>query len=155
MPQCARQLGFFAFEAACTALFTLEIVLRLAVSRARLRHCCSPFFAIDVASVLPFYLALAVPHSTAYLLALRAIRVLRLLRILKIGRHWFGVQIVGALVAHSSSALLLCFLASASALIASPMASTQQQLSVSRIAAPQMSNAGVVRVEIELEDGEP
>ena len=110
LPQCARQLGFFAFEAACTALFTLEIVLRLAVSRARLRHCCSPFFAIDVASVLPFYLALAVPHSTAYLLALRAIRVLRLLRILKIGRHWFGVQIVGALVAHSSSALLLCFL---------------------------------------------
>ena len=75
-----------------------------------IRHCCSPFFAIDVASVLPFYLALAVPHSTAYLLALRAIRVLRLLRILKIGRHWFGVQIVGALVAHSSSALLLCFL---------------------------------------------
>ena len=43
---------------------------------------------------------------------------------------------------------------SASALIASPMAPMQQQLSTSRIAAPQMNN-GVVRVEIELEDGEP
>lgn len=51
-------------------------------------------------------------------------------------------------------ALLLCFLSSASALIASPMAPMQQQLSTSRIAAPQMNN-GVVRVEIELEDGEP
>lgn len=51
--------------------------------------------------------------------------------------------------------LLLCFLASASALIVHPAVPAQQQLSVSRTAAPQMSNSGVVRVEIELEDGEP
>lgn len=54
---------------------------------------------------------------------------------------------------RSVLACVLCLIASASALVAgAPM---QQQQLAARTAATQMSTSGVVRVEIELEQGEP
>lgn len=66
-----------------TALFTLEYALRLATVRRPLRYAASFFGVIDLLAILPAYLSLLLPVSSA-LMVVRVLRLLRIFRILKL-----------------------------------------------------------------------
>jgi voltage-gated potassium channel len=71
-----------AIELVCIAVFSLEYVVRTAVATHRLRFTFSFFGLIDLAAILPFYLA-----SGLDLRSLRAFRLLRLFRAVKLLRY--------------------------------------------------------------------
>jgi voltage-gated potassium channel len=70
------------FEIVIVFIFTAEYFLRIYVSSDRKRFVFSFFGLVDLAAILPFYLAAGVD-----LRAIRAIRLLRLIRILKLARY--------------------------------------------------------------------
>jgi voltage-gated potassium channel len=84
--------GFAAIEAVSLAVFTLEYLLRVWVApehaprpgrtplRARLRYMLSADGLIDLASVLPFWLAFAAPSELRIVLLFRIVRFLKLTR---------------------------------------------------------------------------
>ncbi len=67
---------FFAAEVLIVAIFTAEYLLRLASAPHKLRFVFSFFGLVDLAAILPFYLATG--------LDLRSVRILRLLRLVRI-----------------------------------------------------------------------
>jgi voltage-gated potassium channel len=69
-----------------TILFTVEYVLRLWVSARPLAYARSFYGIIDLAAILPSYLAIVFP-SGRFLLALRVLRTLRVFRILKLAQY--------------------------------------------------------------------
>ena len=69
-------------EIGCIAIFTAEYLLRIAVATRRLRFVFSFFGLVDLAAILPFYLA-----SGIDLRSLRAFRLLRLFRAFKLFRY--------------------------------------------------------------------
>jgi voltage-gated potassium channel len=69
-------------EVVLVALFTLEYALRLSVADKRLRFIFSFFGLVDLAAILPFYLATGLD-----LRSIRAVRLLRLFRIFKLLRY--------------------------------------------------------------------
>ncbi|MBF0249530.1 MAG: ion transporter [Alphaproteobacteria bacterium] len=95
---------FEAFETASVAVFTVEYLLRLwtcveghplagdAPWRVRLRYAVSMPSLIDLAAILPFYLAMWVSFD------LRILRVLRLLRLLKLTRYSPALETFGAVL---------------------------------------------------------
>lgn len=84
------QLGswFYALEWFFTLTFTLEYLVRMAVVRRPTRYATSFFGIVDLLSVLPTWISLAVAGSQ-YLLVIRALRILRVFRILKLS-HYVG-----------------------------------------------------------------
>jgi voltage-gated potassium channel len=62
-------------EIACVAIFTAEYFLRILVARKKLSFVFSFYGLIDLAAILPFYLATG--------LDLRAVRIFRLLRLIR------------------------------------------------------------------------
>ena len=74
LSQAARDI-FRYVEIACVAIFTAEYFLRILVARKKLRFVFSFYGLVDLAAILPFYLATG--------LDLRALRILRLLRIIR------------------------------------------------------------------------
>jgi voltage-gated potassium channel len=91
--------GFWWFEVFSVCVFTVEYVARLwsivesqryhgiSPSSARIRYALSPMALIDLAAILPFYLAFLVPVD------LRFLRVLRLLRLLKLSHYFPGLDV--------------------------------------------------------------
>ncbi|GAB4118538.1 MAG: hypothetical protein Kow00104_00340 [Rhodothalassiaceae bacterium] len=77
-PWLRRLLG--DFEVFSIAVFTSEYLLRLVVADHRMRYIFSFLGLIDLAAVLPFYLA-----TGGDLRALRAVRLLRLLKLFRYG----------------------------------------------------------------------
>jgi voltage-gated potassium channel len=69
-------------EAVIVALFTIEYLLRLYVASRRPRFVFSFFGLIDLAAILPFYIAAGID-----LRSLRALRLLRLFRVFKLARY--------------------------------------------------------------------
>jgi len=69
-------------EIGCIAIFTIEYILRLIVADRKLGFIFSFFGLIDLAAILPFYLATGLD-----LRAVRALRMLRLIRIFKLVRY--------------------------------------------------------------------
>lgn len=67
------------FETVSVFLFTAEYLLRLLVADSRRRYVFSFFGLVDLAAILPFYLASGID--------LRALRIVRLLRLLKLLRY--------------------------------------------------------------------
>lgn len=76
-----------AIEVGCIAVFTGEYLLRIAVAERRLRFIFSFYGLIDLAAILPFYLATGLD-----LRSLRALRLLRLFRAFKLFRYNKAVQ---------------------------------------------------------------
>lgn len=74
-------------EIAIVALFTIEYLTRLILSKNRLKFIFSFYGLIDLAAILPFYLAFAIDLRT-----LRLVRLLRLARILKLARYHRALQ---------------------------------------------------------------
>lgn len=75
------------FEIFSVAIFTVEYVLRIALSRPARSYLFSFFGVIDLLAILPFYLATGLD-----LRSLRAFRLLRLFRILKLARYSAAAQ---------------------------------------------------------------
>ncbi len=73
-------------EWAFTAIFTVEYALRLWVVRRRWRYAASFFGVIDLLSILPSWIELAVPDAH-YFMAIRVLRLMRMFRIMKMAGH--------------------------------------------------------------------
>ncbi|MCA9234397.1 MAG: ion transporter [Planctomycetales bacterium] len=74
-------------EAATVGLFTLEFLLRLWVADRPSQYAFSFFGMVDLAAILPFYLA-----SGFDLRAIRSFRLLRLFRLIKLARYSKAVR---------------------------------------------------------------
>lgn len=72
-------------ELAFTAIFTLEYVLRVAVSPRPLKYITSFWGIIDLVSILPTYIAFLIPGYQSIRI-IRALRLLRIFRILRLSR---------------------------------------------------------------------
>jgi voltage-gated potassium channel len=81
------------FEWAFTALFTLEYLVRISVSKRPFRYIFSFFGVVDLLSILPTYLTLFAsgPESFA---VIRVLRILRMFRVLKMARHMGEARIL-------------------------------------------------------------
>lgn len=69
-----------------TLLFSFELIARLACVDRPLKYIFSFFGMVDVVSILPSYIALAIPGAQAWAIV-RTLRLLRVFRVLKMGRH--------------------------------------------------------------------
>jgi voltage-gated potassium channel len=94
-------------EILIVAIFTLEYFTRLILAEDRLKFAFSFYGLIDLAAILPFYLAFAVDLRT-----LRLIRVLRLLRILKLARYNSATQRFGKALYMAKEELVIFTLSS-------------------------------------------
>ncbi len=104
--------AFLIFELVSVALFTIEYFLRLWVCTehlplkpfgpvgARLRFMVGPFSLIDLAAILPFYIALVFPAVD-----LRILRIFRLLRLLKLARYSPALASLGRVLKDERRAL--------------------------------------------------
>jgi len=72
-----------ALEWTLTGLFTIEYVLRLMSVARPSRYALSFFGLVDLAALLPSYLALVIPGANS-LMVIRTLRLLRVFRILKL-----------------------------------------------------------------------
>ncbi|GAB3024022.1 MULTISPECIES: ion transporter [Oleiagrimonas] len=78
--------AFYLAEWTFTLAFTAEYLVRLWVVRRPWRYARSFFGVVDLLSVLPTYISLALAGSQ-YLLVIRALRILRIFRVLKLTRY--------------------------------------------------------------------
>ena len=107
----AQRAALGALEVATVAVFTLEYALRVFVADRPLRFILSFYGLVDLASILPFYVARGLD-----LRSLRAVRLLRLFRVLKLARYnsamrrlriAFGLARAELVIFLSASAILL------------------------------------------------
>lgn len=103
------------FETASVAIFTVEYIVRVSLSRPRLGYARSFMGIIDVLSFAPFYLGLAFD-----LRSMRALRLMRVFRIFKLARYSAAVRRYHLaftyareeLVLFGTAALIVLYLAS-------------------------------------------
>lgn len=95
------------FEIFCVVVFTIEYILRAALARPHRRYILSFFGIIDLAAILPFYLA-----SGFDLRSIRAFRLLRLFRIFKLARYSRAVRRFHCALIIAREELVLYFVAS-------------------------------------------
>ncbi|MDH3684811.1 MAG: ion transporter [Myxococcales bacterium] len=103
--------GFDILEMVCTAIFTVEYVLRVmcAVERdddrfrrpvlGRLRYCLTPMALADAVAILPFYLGAWIDVD------LRLLRILRLTRIFKLAHYFNALSILLDVIRQERNAL--------------------------------------------------
>lgn len=89
-----------ALEWVFTALFTIEYVARLICVERRWRYARSFYGIVDLASVLPTYLAFFLPELHA-LIDVRVLRMLRVFRILKLTQYLSEYQLLAAALRNS------------------------------------------------------
>ena len=126
-------LAFEVIEFVCVAIFTLELLIKIAVSppRALGRLICSFMTLVDVGAITPFYLNLVIqepqcwtgvpallngnawpplpPECDNALTAfafLRTIRLLRVVRVLKLGNFSAGVKVFSIAIGKSTPQLV-------------------------------------------------
>jgi len=105
----------YCFEIFTVAVFTVEYLARIYISRPRWRYIFSFFGIVDLVSILPFYLSSGLDLRTV-----RALRLLRLFRLLKLARyscamrryHRAFVIAKEELILFGAAALIILFLAS-------------------------------------------
>ena len=98
-----------------TALFTIELAVRLWVVRRPRGYLLSFFGVIDVLSLLPSYLEL-VMSDTHYLMIVRVLRLLRMFRVLKLAHHLGEASVLMAAL-RASQPKIAVFLFSVCALV--------------------------------------
>ncbi|XP_028852947.1 potassium voltage-gated channel subfamily S member 3a [Denticeps clupeoides] len=108
------------FETICVICFSVEFVVRLAVTPCLRKFLCNALNIIDFVSIIPFYATLAfetVEEEESEELenvgkVVQILRLMRIFRILKLARHSVGLRSLGATLRHSyhEVGLLLLFL---------------------------------------------
>lgn len=107
-----------AAERWCVYFFTAEYLLRLWTApelarfsgapnrdwRNRLRYILTPMALVDLASILPFYLA---PFAESDTIIFRLLRIFRLIRVMKFGRYHASMGILGRVFASRREELLI------------------------------------------------
>lgn len=102
MPEmAAHQAELEAIERWIVVVFSVEYLLRVWTApeagrygngwRACLRYAATPAALIDLAAVLPYYLA---PMAQTNTMVLRLLRIFRLVRVLKIGRYHTSMSLL-------------------------------------------------------------
>ena len=89
-----------------TILFTVEYLARLACVERPLRYARSFFGIVDLAAVLPTYLAIFVPEAHL-LIDVRILRLVRVFRIFKLTRYLAEVRLLGQAMANSMRKILV------------------------------------------------
>ncbi len=82
-----------ALEWVFTILFTLEYVVRIYTARRRFAYIRSFYGLVDLASILPMYLALVFP-SSHFFVAIRVLRIMRIFRVLKLVEYANDLQLL-------------------------------------------------------------
>jgi voltage-gated potassium channel len=90
-----------ALEWLFTGLFTIEYVARLLCVDRPWRYARSFFGIVDLASVLPSYLAVFVPELHTHI-DVRLLRMLRIFRVLKLTEYFQEYQLLGAALRASA-----------------------------------------------------
>eukprot|EP00397_Hematodinium_sp_SG-2012_P023499 GEMP01024416.1.p1 GENE.GEMP01024416.1~~GEMP01024416.1.p1 ORF type:complete len:478 (+),score=90.39 GEMP01024416.1:176-1609(+) len=96
-------------EVLCTAVFTVEFVLRLFV--CNVYHPISRFVnnvenIFDFLAIAPFYVELmGIKNGAGFLRVLRAVRLTRVFRVFNLGRYSHGLRLMGSALMVSSNAL--------------------------------------------------
>ncbi len=108
------------FETFCVLWFSIEFVLRLAVTPCLRKFLSNVLNIIDFASIVPFYATLAFETMDAEESeelenvgrVVQILRLMRIFRILKLARHSVGLRSLGATLRHSyhEVGLLILFL---------------------------------------------
>jgi hypothetical protein len=95
-----RSANFFAWECGFNAIFTAELVTRIAVARDKTATVTDPCTIFDAFAVAPFWTSVVTgAHDMDYL------RSLRILRLLKLARHYEGTIILHRTLKLSAPAL--------------------------------------------------
>ena len=89
-----------------TGLFTIEYIARLTCVQRPLRYVFSFFGLVDLAAVLPTYLALIFPEAQV-LIDVRILRLIRVFRIFKLTRYLSEVRLLGQAMANSMRKILV------------------------------------------------
>jgi voltage-gated potassium channel len=89
-----------------TALFTIEYIARLLCVEKPLRYARSFFGIVDLAAVLPTYLAFVFPEAHA-LIDVRVLRLVRVFRVFKLTRYLSEVRLLGRAMANSMRKILV------------------------------------------------
>jgi voltage-gated potassium channel len=89
-----------------TALFTIEYITRLLCVQRPLRYATSFFGIVDLAAVLPTYLAIAFPEAQV-LIDVRVLRLVRVFRVFKLTRYLAEVRLLGRAMANSMRKILV------------------------------------------------
>ena len=95
-----------AIEWMFTILFTIEYLARLACVERPLRYARSFFGIVDLAAVLPTYLAFFFPEAHV-LIDVRVLRLVRVFRIFKLTRYLSEVRLLGRAMANSMRKILV------------------------------------------------
>ena len=85
----------FRLDTACVMLFTVEYALRLYAAPARCRYALSVMSVVDLAVILPYYVALCLGRIEDVGGAFVTLRVCRVLRVFKFSRHSHGLRVLG------------------------------------------------------------
>ena len=123
---------FEIIEIACIAWFTFEYITRFFASPKKLKFFVGFLNIIDLMSILPFFLTLALENLTQSETAVNEtkrlsrlislFKVLRVLRIFKLARHSHGLKSFGYTLGHSIKELaLLVFFVSLAVLLFSSL----------------------------------
>jgi len=99
-------LAFNVLEWVFTIAFTLEYAARLACVRHPTRYALSFYGLIDLAALLPTYIALLVPEVHA-LIDVRVLRLLRVFRVFKLTAYVVEFQSLGAALRASRRKILV------------------------------------------------
>jgi voltage-gated potassium channel len=91
---------FFILEWVFTIIFTIEYIVRIIVSRKKVRYIRSFYGIIDLLSILPTYLSLVLAGSH-FLIIIRILRMLRVFRILKLSRYLKASEILAVSLRQS------------------------------------------------------
>jgi voltage-gated potassium channel len=94
------------FEWMFTILFTIEYVARLASVERPVRYATSFFGIVDLAAVLPTYLAFLIPEAQV-LIDVRMLRLLRVFRIFKLTEYLSEFRLLGSAMANSMRKILV------------------------------------------------
>ena len=89
-----------------TILFTIEYIARLACVERPGRYARSFFGIVDLAAVLPTYLAVMLPEAQV-LIDVRILRLLRIFRIFKLTRYLSEVRFLASAMANSMRKILV------------------------------------------------
>ena len=99
-------IWFLYLEWIFTIIFTIEFIVRIIVSRKKVKYIRSFYGVIDLLSILPTYLSLVVTGSH-FLIIIRILRMLRVFRILKLSRYLKASEVLAISLKQSKYKIIV------------------------------------------------
>lgn len=99
---------FLSLEWGFTIIFTIEYIIRIVISRNKIRYITSFYGIIDFLSIIPTYLSL-IYAGYQFLIIIRILRLLRVFRILKLVRFTYASIYLLHAFKHSREKIIIFF----------------------------------------------